>query len=217
VKTYKNLKNILKESYRWRNRELVENIDFDEPKLTKQKFIKSNVFLLTLCVFISLIPVYLFTKDFSGYVINALAIFFGLLTSILILIFEKYLNQREKFLQVKNPNSNQELNSKKIQNFSRQFVFISLETLLIAIILIILLLFPLSFEEYFSSINILNYTLKLNDVGMKNIIYAIEFLLVLLIKSLILLFLYKFLKYLIYIVGSLGSFLLGTFRNQLKL
>ena len=217
MKTYKNLKNILKESYRWRNRELVENIDFDEPKLTKQKFIKSNVFLLTLCVFISLIPVYLFTKDFSGYVINALAIFFGLLTSILILIFEKYLNQREKFLQVKNPNSNQELNSKKIQNFSRQFVFISLETLLIAIILIILLLFPLSFEEYFSSINILNYTLKLNDVGMKNIIYAIEFLLVLLIKSLILLFLYKFLKYLIYIVGSLGSFLLGTFRNQLKL
>lgn len=217
MKIYKSIRNILKESYRWRNRELIEKKDFVEPVLTKSKFFKSNILLFTFCIVISLVPIYLFTKDFSGYIINALAIFFGLLTSILILIFEKYLNQKDKFTQIKNPTSIQEINSKKIQNFSRQFVFISLESLLIAITLIILLLLPLSLNEYFSSINVLNYSFKLRNINYINILYSIEFIFILLIKSFILLFLFKFLKYLIYIIGSLGNFLLGTFRNHLKL
>ncbi len=217
MKIYKSIKNILKESYRWRNRELIENQNFVEPILTKSKFFKSNILLFAFCISISLIPIYFFTKDFSGYVINALAIFFGLLTSILILIFEKYLKQKDKFSEIKNPTNIQELNSKKIQNFSRQFVFISLESLLIAIILIILLLLPLSLEEYFSTINILNYTLKISDIESENILYSIEFISILLIKSFILLFLLKFIKYLFYIVGSLGNFILGTFRNHIKL
>ena len=109
--------NILKESYRWRNRNLIENDDFVEPTLTKSKLIKSNLYLFLLVLLISILPINFINKDFSGYIINALAIFFGLLTSILILIFEKYLNQKDKFLTIKNPSSYQEINNKKIQNF----------------------------------------------------------------------------------------------------
>lgn len=217
MKINNSIKNILKESYRWRNRNLIENDDFVEPTLTKSKLIKSNLYLFLLVLLISILPINFINKDFSGYIINALAIFFGLLTSILILIFEKYLNQKDKFLTIKNPSSYQEINNKKIQNFSRQFIFISLESLLIAVILIILLLFPLSLECYFAEANLTNYKLTLKKINLINVYYAIEFISIISVKSFIILFLIKFLKYLTYIVGSLGNFILGTFRNHLKL
>lgn len=207
----------MKESYRWRNRELIENENFVEPSLTKSKLIKSNLFLLLLSFLIAIMPISIITKDFSGYIINALAIFFGLLTSILILIFEKYLNQKSKFSEIKNPSGYQEINNKKIQNFSRQFIFISLESLLIAITLIILLLFPLNLESHFKNATIVNYSFVLKRITIMNIISAIKFILIIGIKTLLLMFLFKFLKYLVYIVGSLGNFILGTFRNHLKL
>lgn len=217
MKIIKSLKNILKESYRWRNRELIENENFVEPELTKPKFLKSNIMLFLLSFCIAILPINIITKDFSGYIINALAIFFGLLTSILILIFEKFLNQKAKFLEIVNPNTNQILNNKKIQNFSRQFIFISLESLLIAIFLIILLLFPLSLENYFEKATLINYKLVIKNIRIINIMCCIKFMSLILIKTLLFLFLIKFLKYLTYIVGSLGNFILGTFRNHLKL
>lgn len=217
MKIIKSIRNILKESYRWRNRDLIEKEDFVEPQLTKSIFIKSNLYFFAFAFVISILPINFINKDFSGYIINALAIFFGLLTSILILIFEKYLNQKDKFNTIKNPSSTQVINNKKLQNFSRQFIFISLESLLIAVILIILLLFPLSLENYFSQVNLLNYRLNIENITLTNIYYAVEFNLVIYIKTFIILFLIKFLKYLTYIVGSLGNFILGTFRNHLKL
>jgi len=103
----KNVLLILKESYIWRNRELLEpTVGFIEPKLTLLKFFKHNLILFIISLGLSFVLYSYINEGFAGYLISSLSIFVGLFTSVLILIFDKYLNQKKEFdnLGVRNTN-----------------------------------------------------------------------------------------------------------------
>jgi len=209
---------ILKESYKWRNRELLEPATgFVDINLSKTNFLKNNA-LLFVCAFTLSLGLHSYINEaFAGYLISSLSIFIGLFTSVLILVFDKYLNQKKEFDQSGITNSNVVLQQKKLQNFSRQFVFISLESLLIAVTLIAFLLLPLIFKENYTTNVCDSYFVKFNDWDFKGIKIFIKNFIFVLSRAIIILLLYKFIKYLFYIFGSLGSFLKGVFDNHVRL
>lgn len=218
MKIITNILLILKESYVWRNRELlVPATGFIEPKLNLINFIKNNSILFLLAILLSSLLYPYINEGFAGYLINSLAIFVGLFTSVLILVFDKYLNQKKEFENRRSINSNLSTDQKKLQNFSRQFVFIALEALLIAVSLIAFLLLPLVFKQNYL-VNIVHYdfvelrcwnwsTLK---IFFKNSLFFLS-------RAIIIFLLFKFIKYLFFIFGSLGSFLKGVFDNHVRL
>jgi len=217
MKTKKNIGLILSESYRWRNRNLIESSGFVEPKLSWTIFIKYNIFIFTVSTLLSFVIYEFINEDFAGYVISSLSIFVGLFTSVLILIFDKYLSMKKIYEETVNPSSNVTVSQKKIRNFSMQFVFISLESLLIAVTLITLLLLPLMFKDRYPE-NVFSYFfVKIEDWNRLNITNFFVNILSCLSRIFIVMLLYKFIKYLFYIFGSLGAFLLGVFKNNIRL
>lgn len=217
MKIRKNIKLILAESYKWRNRELIEPRGFIEPVLTRKSFIKSNLLNFTISLVFSFLFFQFINDDFAGYVISSLSIFVGLFTSVLILIFDKYLNQKKEFDLLENPSSILNLEQKKLRNFSTQFVFISLESLLIALTLIALLLIPLLLKERYL-INITNYYfVNFEQNNFETISNFFVNIVSIISRTFIIMLLYKYIKYLFYIFGSLGAFLMGVFKKNVTL
>lgn len=217
MKIRKNIKLILAESYKWRNRELIEPQGFIEPVLTRKSFIKSNLLNFTISFVFSFLFFQFINDDFAGYVISSLSIFVGLFTSVLILIFDKYINQKKEFDAIKNPSAIANVEQHKLRNFSTQFVFISLESLLIALTLIALLLIPLLLKERYL-INITEYNFEnFENVNFENTTNFFVNIISISSRTFIIMLLYKYIKYLFYIFGSLGAFLMGVFKKNIKL
>lgn len=217
MKIRKNIKLILAESYKWRNRELIEPRGFIEPVLTRKSFVKSNLLNFTISLVFSFLFFQFINDDFAGYVISSLSIFVGLFTSVLILIFDKYLNQKKEYDLLQNPSSILNLEQKKLRNFSTQFVFISLESLLIALTLIALLLIPLLLKERYL-INITNYYfVNFEQNNFETIAIFFVNIVSIISRTFIIMLLYKYIKYLFYIFGSLGAFLMGVFKKNVTL
>lgn len=217
MKIKKNIGLILSESYRWRNRNLIESAGFIEPKLSWTNFIKYNILIFAISTPLSFVIYEFINEDFAGYVISSLSIFVGLFTSVLILIFDKYLSMKKIYEETVNPSSNITASQKKIRNFSMQFVFISLESLLIAVTLIALLLLPLLFKDRYLE-NVFSYFfVNFEDWTISNITTFFVNILSCGSRIFIVMLLYKFIKYLFYIFGSLGAFLLGVFKNNIRL
>lgn len=216
MKINKNIALILSESYRWRNRNLIESAGFVEPRLSTNNFFKSNALIFFVSMPLSLAIYEFINEDFAGYVISSLSIFVGLFTSVLILIFDKYLSMRKIYENTVNPSANITASQKKITNFSMQFVFISLESLLIAVTLIALLLLPLLFKDKYLE-NIFSYLfVKSEDWTRANITNFFVNTLACGSRIFIVMLLCKFIRYLFYIFGSLGAFLLGVFKNNIR-
>ena len=217
MKIKNNILLILSESYKWRNRQLLQNENIPEPKLTFLNIVKSNLLLFTISSLGSFF-LYKFINDhFAGYVISALSIFVGLFTSILIMIFDKFLAQKKSFEDLKYPNADENVNQLKLKNFSRQFVFVTLESLLIALSLIALLLIPLLLKEnYLNDITDYEFS-KFSNYNLLTLKCFLINSISLLSRLLIILLLYKFIKYLFFIFGALGAFLLGVFKNNVKI
>ena len=195
----------------------MESSGFVEPKLSWKFFFKSNAPMFFFSVFLSLVIYEFINEDFAGYVISSLSIFVGLFTTVLILIFDKYLSMKKIYEETINPSSNVNVSQKKIRNFSMQFVFISLESLLIAVTLIALLLLPLLFKGRYIE-NVFSYFfVNFEDWTISNITTFFVNTLSCGSRIFIVMLLYKFLKYLFYIFGSLGAFLLGVFKNNIRL
>lgn len=213
----KNIKLILHESYRWRNRELIEPIGFVEPKLNLKSLIYSNLLLFITSLVLSLLLFKYINDSFAGYVIGALSIFVGLFTSVLILVFDKYLEQKKAFEINRTPSANSVLAQKKLANFSRQFVFISLESLLIALSLIAFLTIPLLLKEEYLKNVIDFHFVRYEEIKINQIILFFVNFFSLVSRTFIIMLLYKFLRYLFHIFGSLGAFLLGVFKNNIKI
>lgn len=217
MKINKNIGLILSESYRWRNRNLIEPAGFVEPKLSWKNFFKSNASIFFISVFLSLVIYEFINEDFAGYVISSLSIFVGLFTSVLILIFDKYLTLKKIYEETVNPSSSATISQKKIRNFSMQFVFISLESLLIAVTLIALLLLPLLFKDKYLE-NIFSYFfVKYEDWTRDSMTNFFVNTLACGSRIFIVMLLCKFIRYLFYIFGSLGAFLLGVFKNNIRI
>ncbi len=215
MKIKKNIKLILKESYRWRNRNLIEKAGFIEPKISLKNILTRNVFLFLIGLIFSICFSSFFNPKFAGYAITALSIFIGLFTTVLILIFDKLVNN-QNLNNLENASSELKLNLKRTKNFSRRFIFISLEALLIATCIIVLFLIPLMFQESFT-INILNYEFVLNKIDYNSFSTLIKNSIIVVTRILLVVLLYKFFKYLFMIFGALGAYLKGVLNNNVKI
>jgi len=210
----KNIKLILNESYRWRNRKLIESKNFKEPNLTFIKFLLSNVYYLVLGLIISIFFRGFFNSNFAGFAITSLSIFIGLFTTVLILIFDKYLNHSKRN-NLEDANPAILLDYKRTKNFSRKFVFVSLEALLIAVSVIILLLIPLMLKEGFL-IDILKFKFVRGWPDFLSIGLFFSNLLILFTRILLVILLFKFFKYLFIIFGFLGAYIKGVFEDNVN-
>lgn len=215
MKIRKNIYLILKESYRWRNRNLLEKEGFIEPKLTISKFFVSNWVIFLIGIFFSLRFNSFFNSDFAGYAITALSIFIGLFMSVLILVFDKFINN-SNLKGIENASSSLKLNIKRTKNFSKQFVFISLEGLIIAICIIILFLIPLMFGDDFTTC-IMDYRFDFKNINLETISQFIKNSIIIITRILLVILLYKFFKYLFVIFGFLGSYMQGVFNQNVKI
>jgi len=155
-----------------------------------------------------------FNSEFAGYAITALSIFIGLFTTVLILIFDKFVNN-PNLNTLTEASSELKLNVKRTKNFSRKFVFISLEGLLIAICIIVLFLIPLMFKESFV-INILDYEFSFNEIDYNSVSLLIKNSIILFSRMFLVILLFKFFKYLFLIFGFLGAYMKGVFDNNVK-
>lgn len=214
MKIKKNIKLILKESYKWRNRDLLVGKEFKNPELNKLSLLKSNIFLFSFSVIISIFFGYFFNPELAGYIITALSIFIGLFTSVLILIFDKFVNNT--LLNKKNLPDSTVLNLKRTKNFSKKFVFISLEALILAVSMIVLFLLPLMFEDKFI-INLLDYTFIYSNISFDDILRFFFNSIILIARILLVMFIIKFFNFLFLIFGLLGSYMKGVFDKKVKI
>lgn len=215
MKIRNNIKLILNESYRWRNRNLIEKEGFVEPKLTFLKFIRANLFYSILGLLVSLFFADFINSDFAGFAITSLSIFIGLFTTVLILIFDKFLNHSKRN-ELNQASPKTILDYKRTKNFSRKFVFVSIEALLIAVCIIILLLLPLMLKDGYL-IDIFKYQFVSEIPDFTSIIVFFKNLMIISTRVFLIILLIKFFKYLFIIFGLLGSYIKGVFDNNVNI
>jgi hypothetical protein len=206
---------IINESYRWRNRELLINPSKGEKEPEKLNFFrlfKHNIILILICCLLTYFFQNIINSNLAGYLMSALSIFVGLFTTVLILFFDKYLTHKSNVDSSGKDNEIISTEKLKVKNFSTRFIFITLETILIAIVLIALLSSPLIFEDFFKE-DFNSYTFK---IGFSQSIIMIGLILVIAIKVFILLLFYKLAIRLLSIFGSLGEYMFSVLNNKIK-
>lgn len=213
MKIFKNIFLIIKESYRWRNRPLViSTTESEAPELNIKKAIFNNTVGIILFSIIVFFFQNIINSELAGYLINALSIFIGLFTSVLILFFDKYLIHKANMESKPIANESMQIEKIKVKNFSEKFVYITLETILIAVFLIALLSSPLVFGDFFKE-DFRTYNIK---VGFNQTIIFLGLVIVAGAKIFTLLFFYKLIIRLLFIFGSLGEYMFSIFNNKIK-
>lgn len=217
MKSKKNICKILAESYKWRNRELLTEKGTAYPKLTYRKIFRMNVIYFLFSLGVSFLITDLFKEKITTFLITSLSIFIGLFISILILIFDKFLNVRDKFNSKKKNVGDERANFIRTRNFTRRFVFVLLEALITAFVIIILLLPSLVFESDFLE-DILDYKFcTLSEIKRINIWTFFENLVIILIKSVSLTLLIRFSFFLFYLFGALGEYMKGVLYGKVDI
>lgn len=218
-----NLRLILSESFKWRNRELLVANDFVEARLTFGIFLRKNAILLILGAGFSICFSTLINKDFAANMVTALSVFIGLFTTTLILIFDKYLTNFKVNTDKGNSKESRGLvvpddidtNLLRTKNFSERFVYVSLESLLIAIFLVILLMLPMMIGEKFE-VTLLDFKFKFSQLEWRDVLLFLNNSLIFLTRLLLFILLYKYFKYMLFIFGALAEYLKGIFEDNIK-
>ena len=219
----KSLVLIISESFKWRNRPILENHNSNGPKLTLKIFINNNVIWVISGILFSLFFNDLINNDFAANMVTSLSVFVGLFTTTLILIFDKYIyhykiNDLKEITAEVNLGSlpsDLDTNLLRTKNFSKKFVFISLESLLIAIVCIILLMFPMMIGDDFSE-DILGSKLVQKNITFFNLLLFIKNAFILFVRASVFILLFKYFKYMFYIFGALGDYIKGVFDDNIK-
>lgn len=147
MKIRKNIILILKESFKWRNRDLLEKKNNDPPQLTFKNILKSNIYYIIFAIIISLFVNNLFKDEkISTFLITLFSILICFIVPALTLIFNKFLGRNIENKENRISNKDEFTRTK---NFSRKFIFILLESLLICFTLIVLLLLIVMFNDFF--------------------------------------------------------------------
>lgn len=212
----KNIGKILSESYKWRNRELLEKSGSTNPTLTFGKVVISNKYYLIVSLMISIFVEKLFDEKITTFLMTSLSIFIGLFISILILIFDKFLNRNEKYKKeiIESKNPDLKPNFIRTRNFTRRFTFVLLESLIIAFSAIVLLLISLVCNDIFLK-NLLDYKFVLIDISEpENIGTFFTNFFVILTKTLIVTLLIRFCIFLFFLIGSLGEYMKGVLYGK---
>ena len=216
-----NIVKILSESYKWRNRELLEKNDIQTPKLTFRKVLFSNKYYILIGIVLSLFLKNLFSEDITTFIMTSLSIFIGLFISILILIFDKFLNHNENYNKKKkeknNENNDLKINFIRTRNFTRRFVFVLLESLIVAFTAILLLLITLVFNDLFLE-NIFDYKFKnIANIKIIDVLVFFQNVFALVVKTLILVLMMRFCIFLFFLFGALGEYMKGVLYGKVNL
>ncbi|WP_431293507.1 hypothetical protein [Pedobacter sp. P26] len=220
---FENIKLIIVESFRWRNRNLLENRNFVDKKISFLILIKKNFSQLVFGIFLSVLFRELINKDFAANMVTALSIFVGLFTTTLILIFDKYISHYKiedkaeaAMADLSEIPSDLEVNLLRTKNFSKRFVYVSLESLLIAILLIMILLIPLMMGNIFSDIDLLDYKFEFQNLNLVKIkIFSFNFL-VFITRVVLYVLLINYFTRMFYVFGALGEYIKGVFDDKIK-
>jgi hypothetical protein len=205
-KTYKNLKIIINESYRWRNSDLSSdgsNIKFTLLSIT-------NFYVLLVSIFISLVSL-----NINDTVLNAIltfaSIYSSLIIPVIIMVYDKYIQSPIKNLtDIEQKSDGAKKREEIFKNFTSRFVFTALETVLIAIFIIIIILLYKSCTSPIINENIWEYKfVKYND---DSFMILIQLLIMQFGKIFFLYLMTRFLWFIFFSIGALGDF----FNNGLK-
>jgi|GEM_PF-2094046 len=221
IKNYikSNIFKILTESYKWRNRDLIESETYENPKLTFSKVIICNKYSIIISFIISLIVKNLFSENITTFLMTSLSIFIGLFISILILIFDKFLNHNENYkrsIAEKNTAPDIKPNFIRTRNFTRRFIFVLLESLITAFTAILLLLISLIFNNLFV-IDIFDYKfIFYKDINLESFYLFTRNTFIVIIKTLVLVLMIRFCLFLFFLLGALAEYMKGVLYGKVN-
>ncbi len=205
-KTYNNLKIIFNESYRWRNSDL--SSDGLNAKFTF--FSSTNLYILLISILTAMISI-----NINDTVLNAIltfsSIYSSLIIPVIIMVYDKYIqNPIKNLTDIQQKSEGGKRRELIFKNFTSRFVFTALETVLIAIFIIIIILLYKSCPIPELNDNIWEY--KFVDYNEKSFSIFIKLLYTYFGKIFFLFFLTRFLWFIFFSIGALGDF----FNNGLK-
>ncbi len=198
--TYNNLKIIFNESYRWRNSDL--SSDGTDIKFTF--FSKTNFNIILIAITISLV-----NTDINDTVLNAIltfaSIYSSLIIPVIIMVYDKYIqNPVNNLTEIQQKSDGAKLRVRIFKNFTSRFVFTALETVIIAIFIIIIILIYKSCSYSKIDINIWDYQfVKLNKVSFFKFL---DLFLNQCGKIFFLTMMVRFLWFIFFCIGALGDF-----------
>lgn len=208
TKTIANLKDIFIQSYQWRNTDLSQ----EKSKKDFRIFSVLNLSILSISIIIAL-----FSKTLSETTLNSIltftSIFATLIIPVLIMVYDKFVTNPNKNLnevQQKSRDAKDTLNIHK--NFTKRFIFTSLENVFIAITIISIIIIYKSFLNNFFNINIYDYSMTVT-FEIENILLFFHVISVIILKTLFIFLLMKFIWFLFYSIGALGDFFKSGLSN----
>lgn len=212
MKIRKNIILILKESFKWRNRNLLEKKNNDPPQLTFKNILKSNIYYIIFAIIISLFVNNLFKDEkISTFLITLFSILICFIVPALTLIFDKFLGRNIE--NKENRISNKE-EFTRTKNFSRKFIFILLESLLICFTLIVLLLLIVMFNDFFI-IDIMKY--RFVTISKYSILIGVKNFFIITFKIIIITLVIRLFVFIFYLLGALGEYMKGVLDGKTKL
>ena len=211
MKIRKNIILILKESFKWRNRNLLEKNN-DPPQLTFKNILKSNIYYIIFAIIISLFVNNLFKDEkISTFLITLFSILICFIVPALTLIFDKFLERNIENKENKISNKDEFTRTK---NFSRKFIFILLESLLICFTLIVLLLLIVMFNDFFI-IDIMEY--RFVTISKYSILIGVKNFFIITFKIIIITLVIRLFVFIFYLLGALGEYMKGVLDGKTKL
>ena len=212
MKIRKNIILILKESFKWRNRNLLEKENNNPLELTFKNIFKSNVYYIIFAIIISLFVKNLFKDEkISTFLITLFSILICFIVPALTLIFDKFLGRNIE--NKENRISNKE-EFTRTKNFSRKFIFILLESLLICFTLIVLLLLIVMFNDFFI-IDIMKY--RFVTISKYSILIGVKNFFIITFKIIIITLVIRLFVFIFYLLGALGEYMKGVLDGKTKL
>ena len=211
MKIRKNIILILKESFKWRNRNLLEKNN-DPPQLTFKNILKSNIYYIIFAIIISLFVNNLFKDEkISTFLITLFSILICFIVPALTLIFDKFLGRNIENRENRISNKDEFTRTK---NFSRKFIFILLESLLICFTLIVLLLLIVMFNDFFI-IDIMKY--RFVTISKYSILIGVKNFFIITFKIIIITLVIRLFVFIFYLLGALGEYMKGVLDGKTKL
>jgi len=212
MKIRKNIILILKESFKWRNRDLLEKKNNDPPQLTFKNILKSNIYYIIFAIIISLFVNNLFKDEkISTFLITLFSILICFIVPALTLIFDKFLGKNIENKENRISNKDEFIRTK---NFSRKFIFILLESLLICFTLIVLLLLIVMFNDFFI-IDIMKY--RFVTISKYSILIGVKNFFIITFKIIIITLVIRLFVFIFYLLGALGEYMKGVLDGKTKL
>ena len=212
MKIRKNIILILKESFKWRNRVLLEKKNNDPPQLTFKNILKSNIYYIIFAIIISLFVNNLFKDEkISTFLITLFSILICFIVPALTLIFDKFLGRNIENKENRISNKDEFTRTK---NFSRKFIFILLESLLICFTLIVLLLLIVMFNDFFI-IDIMKY--RFVTISKYSILIGVKNFFIITFKIIIITLVIRLFVFIFYLLGALGEYMKGVLDGKTKL